>query len=94
MSIFGLGIWLLIKTILAHSEYYSFNGTGNNLSNPHWGSTNSPYIRLKKIRQLTIKDLSSLISPRNLSNFLSYGETATAREHEGRAGRMTLLGLS
>ena len=89
-------LWLLIHILtlsVVNSDYYSFNGTGNNLANPHWGSKNTPYIRLPKIRFLSTEDLSTLISPRNLSNFLSYGQPK-ATEVKESDGRMTLLGLS
>lgn len=42
----GALIWFTACPSLAHCEFRSFDGTGNNLQHPEWGAEGAPFGRI------------------------------------------------
>ncbi|ORZ41322.1 hypothetical protein BCR44DRAFT_305558 [Catenaria anguillulae PL171] len=76
LSLFILGLAVTLATVAAQSgtrEFRSFDGSGNNLQNPRWGTVDQPYIR-SQVTQTANFSAAAVANLRVLSNGLARSE--------------------
>ena len=89
---------LLSIVSVTNSEYYSFDGTGNNLDNDDWGSSGMPYRRIDGEADVTsytdgVSQMdSSLPNARQISNL--FGQLSISSSSDDEYTQLTMLAFA